>query len=175
MNDFIQENAAVFRVFASRYARDADMVDDVLQEAYIKLWTRRERIGVVRSPRNYFFTMIKHAFLDHRDDYEREGVEHGLDGCEEVSDDDSLLQHILEAETSDLIARAIMKLSDKSQQVILMSLDGESMKDIAKELGVTVNTVKTVKYRALERLSGLLSREDLLLIMGAVGCGSDFF
>ena len=55
MSAFIQENAAVFRVFASRYIHDTDVIDDILQEAYIKLWTNRAKIGVVTSPRNYFF------------------------------------------------------------------------------------------------------------------------
>lgn len=74
-----------------------------------------------------------------------------------------------------MIARAIMKLSPQSQRVILMGLDGESMKDIAKELNVTLNTVKTIKYRALERLSEWLSRDDFLLFMGLLGGTSNFF
>ena len=56
-----------------------------------------------------------------------------------------------------------------------MSLDGESMKDIACELDVTVNTVKTVKYRAIERLSELLSKEDFLLILGGMSGICNFF
>lgn len=44
-----------------------------------------------------------------------------------------------------MIAQAIMKLSPQSQQVILMSIEGKSMKEIAEDLDITVNTVKTVK------------------------------
>ena len=39
------------------------------------------------------------------------------------------------------------------------------MPEIADALGVSLNTVRTVKYRALERLSTLLSREDFLLLL----------
>ena len=98
-----------------------------------------------------------------------------MEKCEQIADEDSFLQDLLEVETANIIAQAIMKLSPQSQQVILMSLDGENMKDIAKELDVTVNTVKTVKYRALERLSELLSKDDLLLILSVIGSTCDFF
>ena len=40
-----------------------------------------------------------------------------------------------------------------------------SMRSIADALGITVNTVKTVKYRALKRLSQLLSREDFHFLL----------
>ncbi len=37
MKIFIETNSALFRVFASRYVKDIDIIDDFLQEAYIKL------------------------------------------------------------------------------------------------------------------------------------------
>lgn len=175
LNAFIQENAAIFRVFASRYVHDTDLIDDILQEAYIKLWTNRAKIGVVKSPRNYFFTIIKRTIFDNKDVALRKSLIYDLEGCEQISDEDSFLRNILEVETANIIAQAIMKLSPQSQRVILMSLDGESMKDIACELDVTVNTVKTVKYRAIERLSELLSKEDFLLILGGMSGICNFF
>ena len=45
MQAFIEENAAVFRTFALRYMDDADAVDDVLQEAYMRFWLRRAQSG----------------------------------------------------------------------------------------------------------------------------------
>lgn len=47
MKIFIETNSALFRVFASRYVKDIDIIDDFLQEAYIKLWTHRKSIGEV--------------------------------------------------------------------------------------------------------------------------------
>ena len=45
MGQFIRENAAAFRLFASRLMDSGEDVDDVLQEAYIKLWTSCGRTG----------------------------------------------------------------------------------------------------------------------------------
>ena len=46
-----------------------------------------------------------------------------------------------------------------------MTLDEMSLADIAAALNVSVNTVKTIKYRALKRLATMLSREDFLLLL----------
>lgn len=169
MSVFIEENAAVFRTFALRYMDDADAVDDVLQEAYMRFWMRREQIGEVVSPRNYFFSVLKHTIADKRDYFSRSNGERVGDKGVDVSDEGAFVSNMLEAESSRLIAQAIEQLSPQSRQVILMTLEEERMQDIAAALGLTVNTVKTVKYRALKRLAQLLSREDfrfLLLLCG---------
>ena len=49
-----------------------------------------------------------------------------------------------------------MQLSPQSRQVMQMTLDEMSLADIAAALDVSVNTVKTIKYRALKRLENML-------------------
>ncbi len=46
-----------------------------------------------------------------------------------------------------------------------MTMKGNNMNEIAETLHITINTVKTVKYRALKHLSELLSKEDFLLFL----------
>ena len=82
-----------------------------------------------------------------------------------MPDEGNFLLNILEAESSALIARAVMQLSPQSRKVILMTLEERQMQEIAETLGITVNTVKTIKYRALKRLSELLSREDFFILL----------
>ena len=53
-----------------------------------------------------------------------------------------------------------MLLAPRGRQIILMELDGKNLNEIAKALDLSINTVKTVRYRMLKRLSELLSRED---------------
>lgn len=160
MRTFITENSAVFHVFASRYMSDTDAIDDFLQEAYIKLWTHRKSIGRVVSLRSYFFTILRNTILDNLS-YLRLPNAPAID--EEylnISSNETFLHHIIEAESSRLITEAIGKLSPQSRQVIEMTLEGKKMQEIADTLQLSKNTVKTVKYRALKRLSELLSKED---------------
>ncbi|WP_044265268.1 RNA polymerase sigma factor [Bacteroides timonensis] len=165
MQCFIKTNAALFHVFASRYVDDSCLIDDFLQEAYIKLWTRRKSIGKVTSIHNYFYSILRNTILDKwayffQSEKSERNPEH-LD----ISSDETFMQHLIEAESANLIAQAIQKLSPQSQQVIEMTIDGKSMQEIADALQLTVNSVKTVKYRAIKRLSALLSKEDFLLLL----------
>lgn len=165
METFIKENAAMFHVFASRYVDDADSIDDFLQEAYIKLWTHRKQIGRVASLNNYFFTLLRNVILDKWSLMPRRGESIDEEEYLNISSNETFVQHIIESESSRLIAEAIGRLSPQSREVIWKTLDGKSIPEIAQEMNLSVNTVKTVKYRAIERLSTLLSREDFLPLL----------
>ncbi len=166
MQTFIEQNAALFHVFASRYVEDEAAIDDFLQEAYIKLWTHRKSIGQVSSLRNYFYTILRNTIVDHWN-FQSSPANRSLDEEEylNISSNDTFIRHIIEAESSRLIAEAIGKLSPQSQQVIGLTIEGKSMTEIAETLDVSVNTVKTVKYRAIERLSELLSKDDFFTFL----------
>lgn len=165
MQEFIEKNSSSFYLFASRYVDDKEVIDDFLQEAYIKLWTHRKTIGIVKSPRNYFFTIIRNAILDKWVYLQQSNHEKNMEEYLNISSNETFIENIIEAESSLLIAKAIEKLSPQSQQVILMTMKGNNMNEIAETLHITINTVKTVKYRALKHLSELLSKEDFLLFL----------
>lgn len=165
MRDFIEQNSSSFYVFASRYVDDKETINDFLQEAYIKLWTHRKTIGTVKSPRNYFFTIIRNVILDNWTYFQQSNQEKDTQEYLNVASNETFIDHIIEAESSYFIAQAIQKLSPQSQQVILMTMQGNSMNEIAEALHITVNTVKTVKYRALKLLSERLTKEDFLSLL----------
>lgn len=165
MQCFIKTNATLFHVFASRYVNDPDLIDDFLQEAYIKLWTHRKSIGKVASIHNYFFSILRNTILDKWAYFSQSEKNERNPENLDISSDETFMQHLIEAESANLIAQAIQKLSLQSQQVIKMTIDGKSMQEIANALQLTVNSVKTVKYRAIKRLSELLSKDDFLLLL----------
>lgn len=165
MQCFIKTNSSLFHVFASRYVDDTDLIDDFLQEAYIKLWTRRKSIGKVISIQNYFFSILRNTILDKWSYFSQSEKDERNPEHLDISSDETFMQHLIEAESAKLIAEAIQKLSPQSRQVIQMTIEGKRMQEIADALHLSVNSVKTVKYRAIKRLSGLLSKEDFLLLL----------
>lgn len=170
MKRFIETNSALFHAFASRYVKDNSLIDDFLQEAYIKLWTYRKSIGRVESLRNYFYTLLYHTILDKQQYVSDPNLPIESLHTNEIPLDSSLFHRIVETESAQLIAEALKKLSKQSNQIILMSMEGKTMPEIAQELNLSINTVKTVKYRALKRLSGLLSKEDFLYLLFLLIC-----
>lgn len=170
MKRFIEANSALFHAFASRYVKDTSLIDDFLQEAYIKLWTYRKSIGEVKSVRNYFYTLLYRTILDKQQYVSELDLPIESLDTHDIPSDSSLFRHIVEAESAQLIADALKKLSKQSNQIILMSMEGKTMPEIAQKLNLSINTVKTVKYRALKRLSSLLSKDDFLLLLLLLAC-----
>lgn len=165
MKRFIRDNSALFYAFASRYVNNPDLVDDFLQEAYVKLWTHRKTIGKVSSVQNYFYSILRNTIIDKWTYFTAGENKRSLDDYMEVSSNESFVQHIIEAESSHLIAAAIHKLSPQSRRIILMSMDGKTMPEIADALHISINTVKTLKYRAIKQLASSLSKEDFLPLL----------
>ncbi len=165
MQEFIKQNSSAFHVFASRYVEDKEAIDDFLQEAYIKLWTHRLSIGEVKSVRNYFFTLLHHVIIDNRTLFQSANETDNLENYLEISSNENFVDNLIEAESSRLIAEAIKSLSPQSREVILLSMEGNSLNEIAETLNVSINTVKTVKYRAIKQLSERLSKEDFMLLL----------
>lgn len=165
MQEFIEQNSSSFYVFANRYVEDKKAIDDFLQEAYIKLWTHRKNIGSVKSPRNYFFTILRNVILDRWTYLQQSGHDRSIQEYLDISSNETFVENLIEAESSNLIAQAIRKLSPQSQRVILYTLQGNSLNEIAENLQISINTVKTIKYRALKQLSEFLTKEDFLLLL----------
>ena len=55
---------------------------------------------------------------------------------------------LIEEETYRIIMEAIDALPVQSGRVIKLSLEGKQNKEISENLGISVNTVKSLKYKA---------------------------
>ena len=72
---------------------------------------------------------------------------------------------MIEEESYRIISQAIDALPPQSARVIKLSLDGKQNKEIAELLGISVNTVKTLKYRSLESLKTSLKDYFYILLI----------
>lgn len=152
LEEFIKDNSSLFYSFAYRYIRSQPEIEDILQDCYIKLWDNRKKIGQLSSPMNYMFTMIKNNALNRISYNSKMSNDSELDYC----DDTDFYNNLIEAESSKIIADAVSSLSPLSQKVLDLVIQGKSLNEIAEELNISINSVKTVKYRAIARLSKVL-------------------
>lgn len=67
---------------------------------------------------------------------------------EDWESEDYFMENVIKEEVADIVLKEINKLSETSRKILLRSLDGYSNEEIAEELGVSVNTVKTHKARS---------------------------
>ena len=74
------------------------------------------------------------------------------------------LKEVTRQETFRILHTAIDKLPAQSKQIIMLSMEGLSNAEVGEKLGISVNTVKTLKKNAYAVLRQVLSKEYLLLL-----------
>ena len=58
------------------------------------------------------------------------------------------MEHVIKEEVSRIILKELDHLSETGKKIILRSLEGYSNEEIAQELDISINTVKTHKARS---------------------------
>ena len=150
--------------FIKRYTEEEE-VADIAQEVFVKVyekWNEFDSLGNAKAflyiaARNLCLDFIKHkkAEANYLSEYM-----HG-----EEADDPVFLKEVTRQETFRILHTAIDKLPAQSKQIIMLSMEGLSNAEVGEKLGISVNTVKTLKKNAYAVLRQVLSKEYLLLFV----------
>lgn len=137
-------------MYALRLVDDADVAEDLEQDAFMKAWMYIESGNEIENFTSFMYRTLRNVCLNYlRNRHEMLGE----DFIPEVSAE--------EIDTSFRDARiwkAIDGLPEKCREVFLMSKrDGLTNEEIAEELGISIKTVKNQMTKAYARLREALS------------------
>lgn len=157
---------------AWRLTGNAEEARDLVQEAYRRVLDRWDRYDSSLPLENWFFTILRHLFLDaaRRRGRRREvSLEALLDGEEDgsfrvgdrISDsEEGLLRALERRETQVSVRRALDMLRHEHRAVlVLCDMEGMRYEDIARVLGCPVGTVRSRISRARTALKRSLAAE----------------
>lgn len=133
---------------ARKYLNDKHISQDMAQESFLGFWMRRNDFTTLDSAKNYIYTSGKNRCLN----YLRDKKKLSPDEFKSFEKDLFFRDAVIENETYQFFYDPVGDLSPQSQRVTEFSLAGLKNADIAKEPGITVNTVKTTKLRAFDSL-----------------------
>lgn len=158
--------------FVCSYVRDEEVARDIVHDAFMTIWNNRMHLDASQSLRSYLFTLARNYalnFLRHQkvERHNEENIARILSEFEEEMDEyETSLGHLQEK---------LNELPEKQREVLEKCfVEGKMYKEIAEELDISVNTVKTHLKRALKFLRGELQEEMLLLLLafsGTAKCG----
>ena len=151
-------------MLASRILKSEEKGKDIAQEAFVKLWEKDvEEFASEKALQAYLYVLVKNACISQ---YRKEKntfntpLKNGIDIIQK-----SFLDEILRQETYMLLYDAIKDLSPQAVRVVELTLEGYRNEDIANELEVTINTVKTVKKRAYKKLKEKLGNQFVTILL----------
>ncbi len=137
-------------MYALRIVDDADVAEDMVQDAFTKAWTFIDEGGKILNFSSFMYRSVHNVCLSYL-----RGKEEmlGEDSIPEVDEDD------IDTSLRDAkIWKAIDNLPAKCREIFLMSKrDGLTNQEIAEELGISIKTVKNQMTKAFSRLREALS------------------
>ena len=148
-------------VFARKYVKDMDVAEDIAQESFIEFWKKREQFADFKALKGFIYTVTRNKCLNQlklssiREDILRK----------QLFSDDFFYEMVQEEETYRTLHQAIHALADQSRRIIVLSLKGYKVAEIAEELNISVNTVKTLKKNAYKELRNKLQNHVFMLFL----------
>ena len=149
---------AVLCNYAATYLDERVEVEDVVQEVFVYLWSQRESVVIQNSVKSYLYSAVKYIVLDvlkHRA-VERSHSQLLTEFWEDLMRTTYSEEELFQLEQ---IRKVVDGLPAQCRIVFTMScLDGKKYKEIAEELQISVNTVKSHVLKAYREI-----REHIVL------------
>lgn len=149
--DFVLTNSIIFYSFAKKYLKDHSVIEDIIQDCFVRLWDNVNNLDHIEDAKLYMFGMIKYAALNYLKRNQKLDLKDVFDDNIESSID--FFNDILDAEASSMIVKAIAKLPPSNSLVIKLSMKGFKNQEIASMLNLSEDAVKSQKKRAIKKMS----------------------
>jgi RNA polymerase sigma-70 factor (family 1) len=151
--ELFRNNYAKLCFFALQYLGDEDAVKDIVQDVFVNYWNKREDLAIEENAiSSFLYAAVKNACLNK---LRRLKLEQGYLNQQELdpAEDAVALNLMIRSEVMLEINKIITTLPTNCQTIFKMGyLEGLKNPQIAAELGITVNTVKTQKKRGMQLL-----------------------
>ena len=148
---------------AMSLVNDLDTSKDIAHDVFLSLWYHRATIDFTRLILPYLFSLTRNRalnYLEHKKIQNNHVRQHLADDPTYTLSDDSTREELLER----ILAR-IELLPERCSQVMKLSfIECKKYKEIAEELNISVNTVKTHITTGLKTLRDEFPASLLLLL-----------
>lgn len=136
---------------AYNLVKDRSVCEDIVQEVFISLWQRREKLQIKASLKSYLYTSTVYKVYDHFNKNKKmlqEGLFEGFENKIEASNPETKLMH---QELLSYLDSIVDALPDKCKEVYKLSRENMlSNKEIAEQLGISQRTVEGHISKALK-------------------------
>lgn len=151
LEKFIKRHYASLCAIAVRFIGVTDAAQDIAQNVIIKFWENRYDYQEFNAIDNFLYTMVKNEALNYLRGVRREGERYDKLEFEEY-EDPKVLNLLITEDINQMLSHAINMLPAQSARIMRLVLSGYENKEIAQIMGISVNSIKTLKYGAIRKL-----------------------
>ena len=138
--------------------------EDIVQEVFIAFWEKHKQFDDLVSLKVFLYRSVRNRCLNElRHNQKYQFAE--LDSVRELDSAEYMEEMIIKEEVASLVRQKIANLSPQMQRIIRLSLQGKTNQEIADELQLSINTIKTHKLKAYAQLRDCLKEILLICLM----------
>jgi len=167
-NRLVEGDSEAFRFFFEKYypdlcnlvniyLHDPVMSEEIVQDIFIYLWEKKEKINIESSVKSYLLIASKNKSLNYlRNEKTKLNIYNKLADLNNSTAE--MPDSVMNAnQLREVINNAINSLPERCREIYILGKEkGLSYKEIAEELGISVKTVEAQMGKALKKL-----REEL--------------
>ena len=134
------------------YTQSEQDAEDIVQDVFISIWSRREKLSLRGPLENYLVRSTKYTAFFYLKIKQKRSTDYGLQGP--VASANSTEEYIYYKDMKAYISSLFESVSKKTQEIFYLSrFDGLTYPEISKKLDISVKTVEYHISVALKRLS----------------------
>jgi RNA polymerase sigma-70 factor, ECF subfamily len=148
--------------FISRYINEKSVIEDLVVDCFARVWENRLTLDIKSSFQNYLITIVKNSAISYlrKHQFQYIGVENLANRT--IEDETNPLE---DAEQLNRMYDAINRLPEKRRLILKMAaFENKSYAEIADELHISVNTVKTQMSRSYDFLRSELNVSQKIIM-----------
>jgi len=145
-------------LFALRLTKSKSEAEEVVQEAFVRLWEKREQVKIEKKFNAYILTITKNLVLDglKKAAYDKTIQQKIYQNMQALRN--ATVDQLIEKELTRLHQQAVNRLSPQKKVVFILSREEElSYEEIAEKLGVSKNTVRNQMSDSLKSIREYLA------------------
>lgn len=182
-----QDDTLAFAELYSRYRHEVyayamslvkfpDVAEDLIQDVFVRIWDARHKIAIKKDFRPYLFRVCHNRAYDvHLEMAKVQKLKERLVNHYQAATDPADPFAGQDSPYAQLLEQALATLSPRRRRIYEMcKREGKSYEEVAKELGISVNTVRNHMVLAIALLRSYLQQYGKLAVL-LVLLGPDFF
>lgn len=150
--------------FGYKYVNDVEIAEDIVQETFISFWESRANFEHLLAVKSFLYTSVRNKSLNYLK-HEQVKKKHESTIQYVLESEQYFAAHVIDEEVFNSLFVLIKELPNASREIMLLALNGLKNNEIAEELGISINTVKTQKKIAYSKIKDQLGPMMRLIVL----------
>lgn len=143
-----------------KFSNNIDVVKDIVQGVFVKLWEKRENIGHIISLKAYLYKSVYNTALNYmeHDNVRKKHQSEMAYRYKNIESEENAGDY--ESEKLEEVSRYIEEMPEQTKKVFILKYKkGKTYKEIASEMDISPKTVETLIYRGLKSIRTKINKK----------------